>query len=107
MEKHTDTKNIKEALDLLNSYAKDKRDELQNMIGSDYDNLKSAVGSVGAHLKADASEIYNTGKEKIVHLTKNADENVHKYAWAYIAGAALGAVTLGYLLGRTDQKFMK
>lgn len=101
MSEHAEDTRVKDALELLNSYAKDKRAELQDMIGNKYGNLKSAVGNVGARLQADASEFYGSSKEKAKQIAHDVDENVHKNPWPYIGGAALGALIIGYMLGRS------
>ena len=42
------------------------------------------------------------GQEKAKEAAKAVDESVHEKPWHYIAGVAVGALLLGYLLGRRD-----
>ncbi len=103
MADHAEDTRVKDALELLNSYAKDKRGELQDMLSNKYSNLKSVVGNVGARLQSDAADIYGTGKEKAQQIAHDVDASVHKNPWAFIGGAALGALILGYMLGRSKK----
>ncbi|MGB5105667.1 MAG: hypothetical protein WBP29_00800 [Candidatus Zixiibacteriota bacterium] len=94
---------VKDALELLNSYAKDKRTELQDILTNKYSHLKSAVGNVSSRIQTDAADLYGVGKEKAKAVAHDVDESVHNNPWAYIGGAALGALIIGYMLGRSKK----
>ena len=101
-EKADDTR-VREALELLNSVAKDKKTELQSMVQNKYGDLKSVIGSWGDKIQHDATEIYQKGREKTVSMASDLDKNVHQSPWSFIGGAALGALIIGYLMGRSNK----
>ena len=42
------------------------------------------------------------GEEKVKEVAKVVDISVHENPWPYIGGVALGALLLGYILGRKN-----
>lgn len=101
MTDHAQDTRVRDALELLNSYARDKKTEFQEMLSGRYSNLKTAVGDFGDRMGDEASELYAKGRDKAKQVAKDVDESVHKHPWTYIGGAALGALIVGYLLGRS------
>jgi ElaB/YqjD/DUF883 family membrane-anchored ribosome-binding protein len=100
---------IREALDLLRQAAKDKKDELRKTVTDHYGDLKDVLGSFSANIsdKARAAmesvkQASEVGQEKAIEAAKRVDESVHDKPWHYIGGVALGALLLGYLLGKKD-----
>lgn len=100
---------IHEALNLLREAAKDKKDELRKTVSNQYGDLKDVLGSFGANISDKAKvamdsvkQAAEVGQEKAKEAAKAVDESVHEKPWHYIAGAAVGALLLGYLLGRRD-----
>jgi ElaB/YqjD/DUF883 family membrane-anchored ribosome-binding protein len=65
---------INAALELLNSYAKEKADEVGDMVSQNYAHLKAAV-------------------------TKGAREAIDKNPWAVFGGAAAALLGVGLLIG--------
>jgi ElaB/YqjD/DUF883 family membrane-anchored ribosome-binding protein len=113
MEANTATSNdkITEALKLLESTAKEKKDELRNLVVDKYAHLKDtfidAEGSVKHHLDSvrkkatDAAEhARDISEEKAREIARTVDENVHKNPWPYLGGVAVGALLLGFVLGK-------
>ena len=94
---------VRDALELLNSVAKDKRTELQSMVQNKYGDLKSAIGTWSDKFQHDATEFYQKGRDRTVAMASDLDKNVHSNPWSFIGGAALGALIVGYLLGRSQK----
>jgi ElaB/YqjD/DUF883 family membrane-anchored ribosome-binding protein len=107
METTHSNEKIAEALKLLEEAAKEKKEELRNMVASKYGHLKSVLVD-GEHAVADtlaaaqkrAAEALRHAKEIGEEKAKAVDEHVHDHPWAYVGGAALTGLLLGYILGR-------
>lgn len=103
---------LSEALKLLEETAKEKKDELQNMLKGKYSHLKDALidkeediahallAAKKQAMKAavQASEI---GTERAKEIAADVDKQVRENPWPYIGGVALGALLIGYILGRS------
>jgi len=108
----TSAEKLSEALKLLEDAAKEKKNELQDMIKGKYTNLKDAlidkeediVHSLLSAKKqamkaaAHASEV---GTEKAKEIAAEVDQQVRENPWPYIGGVALGSLLIGYILGRS------
>ena len=98
---------IAEALHLLEEAAKEKKDEVRDLISEKYQNLRDAV--VGAEhgvaeaLAAAKQRVVDAAaqaKEKTKKVAAEVDQHVHENPWPYIGGVALSALLIGYVLGR-------
>lgn len=94
-------KRINEALELLNSVARDKKAELQAAMENKYSDLSDVVTSFSEQMKSRASESFEAGKKKVADVAGDIDQSVHRNPYAYIGGAALAALVFGFLLGRS------
>jgi len=108
----TSTEKLSEALKLLEDAAKEKTNELQNMIKGKYSHLKGALidkeddithtllTAKKQALKA-AAQASEVGTEKAKKIASEVDQQVRENPWPYIGGVALGSLLIGYILGRS------
>jgi ElaB/YqjD/DUF883 family membrane-anchored ribosome-binding protein len=102
----TSTAKISEALELLNEAAKEKKDELKDLMVNRYSHIRDAMATgvehqkeVLKHAQAIAQRAIVQGKEKAKDIATDVDKRVHKDPWVYIAGTAAASLLLGYLMG--------
>jgi ElaB/YqjD/DUF883 family membrane-anchored ribosome-binding protein len=108
---HTSNEKIAEALRLLEEAAKDKKDELRNLVTDKYTHLKDVLVST-EHSVADrlsaaqkrameaALRAKDVTYEKIKETATCVDDHVRENPWAYIAGVGAVAFLAGFILGR-------
>jgi len=93
-------KRIDEALELLNEVAKEKSEELQDIVTEKYGNLKSVLGGLGEKSGRAAQDLFAKGGEEVKEIASKVNESVHKNPWPVIGGTALGFFILGILLSK-------
>lgn len=108
----TTNEKLADALKMLEDAAKEKKNELQNMIKGKYSHLKDALidkeedithallAAKKQALKA-AAQASEIGTERAKELAAEVDEQVRENPWPYIGGVALGSLLIGYILGRS------
>jgi len=102
---------LSEALKMLEEAAKEKKDELQNMLKGKYSHLKEALidkeedithallAAKKQALKA-AAQASEIGTERAKEIAADLDKQVRENPWPYIGGVALASLLVGYILGR-------
>jgi ElaB/YqjD/DUF883 family membrane-anchored ribosome-binding protein len=107
----TSNENFAAALKLLEEAAKQKKDELKAVMSDKYTNLRSLImekeGSLMKSLTSAKDQAFemsahvrDVGVEKTREIAHDVDKNVHQNPWAYIGGAAVVGILLGYIMGR-------
>ena len=102
---------VAEALELLNEAAKEKKEEVRDIISMKYKDLKESIfgseikhslGTAKKNAVEAAAKARNLGEEKVKVLATQMDQNVHSNPWPYIGGASIVALLLGYILGKKN-----
>jgi len=107
----TSTEKIVEALKLLEEAAREKKAELKTAMSDKYAHLKNVIvetehslarslSDAGKHAVDAATHARDAGVAKAREVAHDVDKSVHHNPWPYLAGTAVAALALGYLLGR-------
>ena len=111
---NTSGQNIADALKLLEEAAKQKKDELKNVMSDKYTTLRSvimetergflnSVSDAKKHAAELAAHAKDVGVEKACELSREVDKSVHSNPWPFIGGTAVVSLLLGYILGRNPK----
>ena len=104
------TKKFEEALHLLNEAAREKKEEIQNLIGDKYTHIREAIEDTASkgrrnyrRAKGTAEEWLGENGETLREITTDLDDRVRDNPWAYLGGVAVGALLLGFILGSSSR----
>ena len=110
MENNNSTRKFEEALQLLNEAAREKKEEIQNLIGDKYSQLREVIEESATkgrknfrRAKNEAEEWLDDGGESLREVASDLDERVHDNPWGYLGGVAMGALLLGFILGSSSR----
>lgn len=98
---------IMEALEILDDVAKEKRDEIRDLIQKDFRHIRRAVSDLEEpardlrdRLNEYARELRHSGGEQARDVARRIDREVHSHPWAYMTGLGVSSLVLGFVLGR-------
>ena len=103
---------IAEALRLLEDAAKGKKEELRTLVSNKYKNLKEALGEAELDMAAAvaaarkrtmeaARQAKDISLERAREIASDLDVQVRENPWPYLGGVAIGALLIGFILGRS------
>ena len=104
------SKKFEEALQLLNDAAKEKKDEIQGLLGDKYSDIRRIIEQAAKkqtqtlkQARRVAGEWIEEGEETLRDVVSEVDEQVRENPWQYIGGVAIGALLLGFILGSSSR----
>lgn len=104
------TKKFEEALQLLNEAAREKRDEIQGLLGDKYTHIRGVIEDATVkgrknfrRVKQTAEDFLEEGADSLKEVAGDLDDKVHENPWGYIAGVAVGALLLGFIFGSSSR----
>ncbi len=108
MSKHNTT-TIQEALTLLDEAAREKKEDIGDLVSGKYEALKEAFLGVEAEVADKAKqgaerlgELKDSATERMKEAAHQIDKKVHEDPWMTLGLPILGALAIGFLLGRKD-----
>lgn len=110
-ENSNSSKKFEEALELLNQAAKEKKDEIQGLLGNKYEHIKSVIEETAQgqkeklnRFKRIAEDTVELGGDKFKEAASDLEKQVKENPWLYLGGTAVGALLLGFILGSSKNK---
>ena len=104
------SKKFEEALQLLNEAAREKKDEIQSLIGDKYTHIRGVIEQAAVkgrknfnRVKESTEDWVDEGKDSLQQVADDLDDRVHENPWAYVGGAAAAALLFGFILGSSSR----
>jgi ElaB/YqjD/DUF883 family membrane-anchored ribosome-binding protein len=116
MDNRYDRHNIDEALQVLENAARERSQDLQDLIQSKYANIKDVlsiqpetknrirefgerVQENVRHGRDSVNEMMHTGSQRVTDTAGKVNKEVHTHPFQVISGVAVSALLLGFILG--------
>lgn len=100
---------IEEALELLREAAKDKKGEVEELLTGKYDDLRDLFLDLGEDVVTRARKAGRKARaaqedvtENVKEFATDVDKHLHEDPWPVLGWVAVGALVIGYLMGRKD-----
>ena len=107
----TSQKKFEDAIDLLNQAAKDKKGEIENLLGDKYDSIREAIEEAVSKNKTHFNRVkklvessIDQGQSQLKQKKGQIDKEVRDNPWKYLGGTAAGALLLGFIMGSSRDK---
>lgn len=109
------TQSLDEALAVLEDAAREKKGELQRLIGEKYHQVRDILSEAPERMTGPAEDFIRSGEKKIEETVQKGqaaakktldqvNERIHENPMPFISGVAVSALLLGFILGNGRQK---
>ena len=96
---------LQDALELLNEAAKEKKEELYDVMGDKYSHIRDILSDTAKngkkvvnHSRKEFIKALHGREQEFVHKAKEIDKQIHENPWMYVGIVAVSSVLLGYLM---------
>ena len=107
----TSQKKFEDAIELLNQAAKDKKGEIEGLLGDKYDSIREAIEEAISKNKSQFNRVkklvestIDESQTRINQKKGMLEKEVRSKPWKYLGGTAAGALLLGFIMGSRDKK---
>lgn len=90
---------IKEALELLNKEARERKTELAQLINEKYSNFQETLGEVLGGRMEKVKGVVAAGEEKIKEVSTDMERRIYENPWMAVGISAGAGLLLGYFIG--------
>lgn len=111
---HRGTWKIHEALQLLDEAAKEKKEELGQLLAEKYSQVRDVMyeatesyKEVVLETRHSLNKVVSDGEERIKEVTTGIDKRVHDNPWLFLGMAAVGFFLSGYVIGGSMRSEVK
>lgn len=109
------TKDLDEVLSILEDAAREKKDELQQLIGEKYHHVRDILAEVPQGAAKPMEDFVRRGEKKIEEAVEKGqsiakktldevNEQLHENPMPFIGGVAISALLFGFILGHGKSK---
>ena len=93
-------RNLSEAIDRLERATQSKSQEIKDILGKDYSDLKKALEELKPHL----SEITDKVSDHVATTKKNVESRVQENPWTTLAVVGLVGLFIGWIFGFSNRR---